>query len=60
MNSRDQHLVRVEVARSKPAAEQGLTAEGFTLKLGKERSIQAGWNFGEQELTRLIRVVEAA
>jgi hypothetical protein len=60
LNIQGQQLVRVEVSQSRPGGEQERLAEGFTLKLGKERSIQSGWNFSEQGLMRLLRVVEAA
>ena len=48
-----QHLVRVNL---KPADEPD---RGFALVLGNGRRIESGWRFGEAELARLIRVVEA-
>lgn len=52
-----QQLVRVEV--STPEQQTGPSG-GFALTLAKGRRIEAHWNFGEQELLRLIRIVEAA
>jgi len=56
-------LVKVELAKPEPvvdsAPQQG-KASGFTLVLSKGRRIESGWHYGEQELTRLIRIVEAA
>ena len=48
-----QRLVRIEV---ESAGEQ---ATGFALVLGNGRRIESGWKFGEAELARLIRIVEA-
>lgn len=45
-------LVKVEVAR--PAA----AAQSFTLRLANGRSIEGSWQFHEEELARLIRIVE--
>lgn len=53
-----QQLVRVEVSR--PAQQQERPTEGFALTLSKGRRIEARWDFGEQDLLRLIRIVEAA
>lgn len=47
-------LVKVEVAQ--PAAD----AHGFTLRLANGRSIESSWRFAEEELARLIRIVELA
>jgi hypothetical protein len=44
-------LVKVEVAR--PAATQS-----FTLRLANGRSIESSWQFNEEELARLIQIVE--
>lgn len=33
---------------------------GFTLVLGNGRRIESNWNFAEEELARLVRVVEQA
>jgi hypothetical protein len=52
-----QQLVRVEVTSP---AQQENQAAGFALTLAKGRRIEAAWNCGEQALTRLIRIVEAA
>lgn len=52
-----QQLVRVEVSRPAPHDKQ---SDGFALTLLKGRRIEANWNVGEQDLTRLIRIVEAA
>jgi hypothetical protein len=47
-------LVKVKVeAASVPAPSV------FTLVLANGRRIESGWNFGEAEMTRLIRVAEA-
>jgi len=56
-----QQLVRVEVARPvATAAEQSRPVESFTVKLAQNRSIEAPWDFREEDLMRLIRIVEAA
>ena len=52
-----QQLVRVEVSKLAQPENQ---AGGFVLALSQGRRIESGWNFGEQELLRLIRLVEAA
>ncbi len=49
-----QRLVRVRVAQR---AERGV---GFALVLANGRRIESGWEFGEAELARLIRVAEAS
>ena len=46
-------LVEVEIEAELP--QPG----GFTLVLGNGRRIESSWKFGEAELARLIRVVEA-
>ena len=46
-------LVRVEV---QPARSSG----AFTLVLANGRRIESTWHFGDDELARLIRVVEGA
>jgi hypothetical protein len=49
-----QHLVQVKLdARAEPDL-------GFVLTLGNGRRIASGWEFGEAELARLIRVAENA
>ena len=55
-------LVRVKLASSAPLAQpkhQG-QPEGFTVVLAEGRRIEGMWNFNEQDLARLIRVLEAA
>jgi hypothetical protein len=47
-------LVKVEVARPEVAAQS------FTLRLANGRSIESSWRFGDEELTRLIRIAERA
>ena len=52
---------RVRLVR---VAIQGLAGrptepDRFTLVMGNGRRIESGWNFGEAELARLIRVAEA-
>src|SRR5205823_8976908 len=50
--SPEQQLVRVKVeAPPEPGA-------GFVLMLGNGRRIASGWDFGDAELARLIRVAE--
>ena len=56
-SAKHQQLVRVEVSKLAQPENQ---AGGFVLALSQGRRIESGWNFGEQELLRLIRVVEAA
>jgi len=54
-------LVKVELA--KPSVEstpQQANASGFTVVLANSRRIESGWRYSEQELARLIRIVEAA
>lgn len=56
-------LVKVELTKGKPAVEwtaQHADASGFTLVLANSRRIESGWQYAEQELARLIRIVEAA
>jgi hypothetical protein len=48
-----QRLVRVKL---KSASQPD---RGFVLVLGNGRRIEGGWEFGEQQLARLIRVAEA-
>jgi hypothetical protein len=45
-------LVKVEVARAEAAALS------FTLRLANGRSIESSWRFDEEELARLIQIVE--
>ena len=53
-------LVKVELAKpggiGEPLRRQ---ADGFTLLLAGGRRIKSNWNYTEQELARLIRIVEA-
>ena len=55
-------LVKVELTKpaqaSAPVAQQ--QPGGFTLVLANSRRIESGWLYAEQELARLIRIVEAA
>lgn len=53
-----QQMVRVEVSR--PAQQEPQPSDTFALTLSRGRRIEAQWNFGEQDLLRLIRIVEAA
>ena len=51
-------LVKVEVESDRPnAAERN--GNGFTLLLAKGRRIEIDWRYCEQDLARLIRIVEA-
>ena len=54
MSNRQQRLIRVNV-QSSVAPESG-----FVLVLGNGRRIESGWQFGDGDLARLIRVVESA
>ena len=49
-----QRMVRVRVAQR---ADRGV---GFAVVLVNGRRIESGWEFGEAELARLIRVAEAS
>jgi hypothetical protein len=52
-------LIEVELRDTQqPGGEPD--ASGFRLVLSKGRRIEAGWNYSEQHLARLIRIVEAA
>lgn len=53
-NNPEQRLVQVKVETS-PEPDTG-----FVLMLGNGRRIASGWEFGDAELARLIRVVETA
>ncbi|MGA7414225.1 MAG: hypothetical protein WBW33_27390 [Bryobacteraceae bacterium] len=48
-----QQLVRVNMEAAKEPRP------GFVLVLNNGRRIESGWNFGEREITLLIRVAEA-
>src|SRR5437899_4825838 len=54
VQSPTQRLVRVKM---EVPTDSGT---GFVLMLGNGRQISSGWEFGEAELARLIRVAEAA
>ncbi len=58
-------LVKVELTKPEPIVESTpqpakATAEGFTLVLANSRRIESAWHYTDQELARLIRIVEAA
>ena len=54
-------LVKVELSKPTHVSEPVLQQTGgFTLVLANSRRIESGWLYGEQELAKLIRVVEAA
>jgi hypothetical protein len=48
-----QPLVRVKVKRAPEPIDR------FVIVLGNGRRIESGWNFGDGDLARVIRVVEA-
>ena len=52
-NRNNCRLVRVQL--SEPQQPGG----GFVLVLSNGRRIESGWQFGDSELTRLIRIAEA-
>jgi hypothetical protein len=56
-------LARVELSKQACAAKpepHTRQASTFTLTLANGRRIESNWNCSEQELARLIRIVEAA
>ena len=53
-----QPLVKVELENT-PAGLDNQRRNGFTLELAKGRRIEIGWHYSEQDLARLIRIVEA-
>ena len=53
-------LVRVKLSASAPLHQHQVQPEGFTVVLTKGRRIESKWCFNEQDLARLIRVLEAA
>jgi len=56
-------LVKVELTKPQAGVEpalQQVNASGFTLVLANSRRIESGWHYTDQELARLIRIVEAA
>lgn len=59
---RPQQLLRVKLQNNQPAraAAQEQKHSGFVLTLAKGRRIEAGWGCPEQDLAKLIRIVEAA
>jgi hypothetical protein len=50
-------LIKVELQHGGRSED---AAQGFSLVLAKGRRIESHWNYDEQKLTRLIRIVEAA
>jgi hypothetical protein len=53
-----QQLVKVQL-ESEHSGFDDKKANGFTLVLAKGRRIEIGWHYSEQNLARLIRIVEA-
>ena len=53
-------LVRVKLSASAPLHQHQVQPEGFTVVLTKGRRIESKWSFDEQDLARLIRVLDAA
>jgi len=53
-SSAKQRLVRVKLR------SDAMPGAGFALLLGNGRRIECGWEFGDGELARLIRVAESA
>ncbi len=58
-------LMKVELAppepQPKPEAAKAKTKIGFTIVLDKaQRRIGSSWNFADEDLARLIRIVESA
>lgn len=51
-----QQLVKVELASEHPSRDE---KNGFTLVLAKGRRIEVDWRYSEQDLARLIRILEA-
>jgi hypothetical protein len=51
-----QQLVKVELASEHPNRDE---KKGFTLLLAKDRRIEVNWSYPEQDLVRLIRILEA-
>jgi len=50
------HFIKVNIKQAKqPAAAD----RGFILVLANGRRIEAGWQYGDSDLTRLIRIAEA-
>jgi hypothetical protein len=52
-------LVQVRIEKAKAPVIDG-AGDGFTLVLANGCRIETGWNFGEAELARLIRIAGAA
>jgi hypothetical protein len=53
--------VKIKGARSQATARViGEEGKGFALVLANGRRIESGWNFGDDELARLIRIAGAA
>jgi hypothetical protein len=58
-------LMKVELAppepQPKPEVAKTITNIGFTIVLDKaQRRIESSWNFADEDLARLIRIVESA
>jgi hypothetical protein len=56
-------LMKVELAPQEPQCgpETANANAGFTIVLDKaQRRIESSWNFGDEDLARLIRIVESA
>jgi hypothetical protein len=53
-----QQLVKVELESNHPGYDDR-KAKGFTLLLAKGRRIELDWRYCEQDLARLIRMLEA-
>ena len=53
-------LMRVKLAGNGPPDKREPEAKGFALVLANGRRIEGNWSFAEQDLARLIRIVEAA
>ena len=54
----DQQLVEVKLESERSGLDD-TKAKGFTLLLAKGRRIEIDWRYSEQDLARLIRIVEA-
>jgi hypothetical protein len=55
----EQQLVKVQLESEHSGFDAKKTANGFTLVLAKGRRIELDWHYSEQDLARLIRIVEA-
>lgn len=54
---RDGHLIEVELAAEVREGECGQS--GFAVVLSNGRRIESGWRYSEQELAKLVRLIEA-